>query len=206
MTDSSKKGLIKTLIIIGVIAGGFVATYFIICLAWNTNTPLTVVEGGSMEPTLYQGDLLFVKKPRNLGEIQNGSHTARTGDILIFQNPDQGFLVVHRVIDKKYSNSSGEWKWYFNTWGDTDPFPDDEDLYGLGGAGFYLPEDYIKGIMIGRIPWIGNIGIFLRDTGFGIFLIIIIIAYLVISSILESKSEKDTDNSTDSEKTEDESS
>lgn len=206
MTDSSKKGLIKTLIIIGVIAGGFVATYFIICLAWNTNTPLTVVEGRSMEPTLYQGDLLFVKKPRNLGEIQNGSHNARTGDILIFQHPHYGYLIVHRVIDKNYSNSSGEWKWYFNTQGDNDVYEDDEDLYELGGDGFHLPEEYVKGIMIGRIPWIGNIGIFLRDSGIGILFIIIIIAYLVISSIYESKSEKDADISADSEKTEDESS
>ena len=204
MTDSSKKGLIKTLIIIGVIAGGFVATYFIICLAWNTNTPLTVVEGDSMEPTLYQGDLLFVKKPRNLGEIQNGSHTARTGEILIFQHPNQEFLVVHRVINKTYSNSSGEWKWYFDTRGDNDDDKDSIDLYQLGGA--LLPEDYVKGIMIGRIPWIGNIGIFLRDSGIGIILIIIIIAYLVISSIFESKSEKAAKNSADNEKTEDESS
>ncbi len=186
MTQSSKKGLIKALIVIGVIAGIFIGTYFLICFLWNTNTPFTVVEGTSMEPTLYEGDLLFVKKPKNLGEIQNGSHTARTGDILIYEHPHLEFLIVHRVIDKYYNDS--EQIWYFNTQGDNDNLPDNSDIYGLNGG--YLPENYIKGVMIGKIPWIGNIGIFLRDTGVGIFLIIIIIAYLLISSIFESKSEK----------------
>ena len=147
-----------------------------------------------MEPTLYEGDLLFVKKPRDLSEIQNGSHTARTGDILIFHSPAQGILIVHRVIDKNYSNG----KWYFNTQGDNDGTPDNLDLYGFGGD--YLPEDYIKGIMIGSIPWIGNIGIFLRDSGLAIFLIIIILAYLIISTVFESKSEEPAKDSTDNKK------
>ena len=146
-----------------------------------------------METTLYEGDLLFVKKPRNLADIQNGSHTAKTGDILIFYSTYHDFLVVHGVIDKNYSNG----KWYFNTQGDNDGSPDNVDLYNYGGD--YLPEDYVKGIMIGRIPWIGNIGIFLRDSGLAIFLIIIILAYLIISTVFESKSEETSEDSDDKE-------
>jgi signal peptidase I len=193
-SESKKRNIIKTVVLIAIIAGSVVGSYFLICLLWNTNTPLTVVEGTSMIPTLREGDLLFVKKPRNLADIQNGSHTAKTGDILIFYAPAQGFLVVHRVIDKKYEGGM----WYFNTQGDNDGTPDNIDLYGFGGN--YLPETYVKGVKIGRIPWIGNIGLFLRDTGFGIFLIIIILAYLIISTIYESKSEKKTDDEEKAEK------
>jgi signal peptidase I len=186
MPESKKKNIIKTIIVIGLIIGGFVGTYFITCLLWNTDTPLTVVDGTSMIPTLSEGDLIFVQKPRNLGDIQNGSHSLKTGDILIFYSSNLGFLVIHRVIDKKFESG----KWYFNTQGDNDPTPDNADIYGFGGG--YLPEDYVKGIMIGRIPWIGNIGLFLRNSGIGIFLIVIILAYLIISTIFESKSDKST--------------
>ena len=186
MTESRKKSVIKTLIVIGIIVGSLVGSFFIICAVWNTDTPITVVEGNSMIPTLSDGDIIFLQKPQNLGDIQNGSHTGRTGDILVFYAPLQGFLVIHRVIYKEFKDG----KWYFNTQGDKDgEGPDNLDLYGFPGNG-YLPEDYIKGVMIGRIPWIGNIGIFLRDSGIGIFLIIIILAYLLISSFFDSKSSK----------------
>ncbi|MHA1649010.1 MAG: signal peptidase I [Candidatus Helarchaeota archaeon] len=178
-----KNGLsrtIKAIIIIGIIAGSVAGSYFLICLLWNTNTPITVVQGSSMEPTLYQGDLLFVKKPRDMGDIQSGSHTERTGDILIYLSPIKGYLIVHRVINKKCENGT----WYFQTQGDNNPSTDNGILY----PGDWLPEQYVRGVMIGRIPWIGNIGIFLRDSGLGIFLIIIILAYLIISTIYKSES------------------
>ncbi len=196
MKDSRKKNILKTVLIIGIIAGSILGSYGLICLLWNTDTPITVVEGTSMETTLYEGDILFVKKPRDLGTIQNGSHTAKTGDILVFYSPVMKFLVVHRVIDKNYSNG----KWYFNTQGDNDVTPDNLDphIYGFGGG--YLPEDYIKGIVIGSIPWIGNIGIFLRDSGIAIFLIIIILGYLIISTIFEPKSKEAPEDSDTSEK------
>lgn len=182
MKEKSKNKILKTVIIIVIIVGSLIGTYFIICLIWNTDTPFTVVEGNSMEPTLYQGDLLFVSKPKDLGDIENGSHSERTGDILIFFSSIKHFLIVHRVIDKKYENGT----WYFSTQGDNNPSSDNGVLY-LDG---WLHERYVKGIMIGMIPWIGNIGIFLRDSGFGIFLIILILAYLIISTLLEKPSEK----------------
>ncbi|MDD1779234.1 MAG: signal peptidase I [Candidatus Helarchaeota archaeon] len=185
MTESRKKSIIKTLIIIGIIVGGLVGGFFILCAACNTDTPITVVEGNSMIPTLSQGDIIFLQKPRDLGDVQNGSHTEKTGDILVYYSSYLGFLVIHRVIDKKFENGT----WYFNTQGDNDDLPDNQDIYHLPGDA-YLPEDYVKGVMIGRIPWIGNIGIFLRDSGIGIFLIVIILAYLIISSFFDSKSSK----------------
>ncbi|MHA1264063.1 MAG: signal peptidase I [Candidatus Helarchaeota archaeon] len=185
MVKSSKRNIFMTLLIIGIIGGGLLGTYGIICLLWNTDTPITVVEGSSMQPTLYQGDLIFVQKPFDLGTIKNGS---TDGDILIYFSPLYQFLIIHRVIDKYYNSSDS--KWYFNTQGDNDGTPDNLDAYGLGGK--YLPEDYVKGIMIGRIPWIGNVGIFLRDSGLAIFLIIIIIAYLLISTLFEAKSPETT--------------
>ncbi|MHA1129652.1 MAG: signal peptidase I [Candidatus Helarchaeota archaeon] len=180
----SEKGLSntwKSIIIIAIIVGSVIGSYFVIRILWNTITPITVVQGTSMEPTLYQGDLLFVKKPRNLGDIEVGFHSNRTGDILIYYSPIRKELIVHRVVDMKLENGT----WYFATWGDNNPSRDDNMLY----PGNWLSEEYVRGIMIGRIPWIGNIGIFLRDSGLGIFLIIIILGYLLISTIFEPKVE-----------------
>ncbi len=190
MKKENKK-ILKALAVILIIAGSLVGTYFLICFLWNTDSPITVVEGESMEPTLYQGDLLFVLKPRDLGDIQNGSHSERTGDILIYYSPIKHFLIVHRVIDKKFESGI----WYFSTQGDHNSYTDNDVLYDD-----WLSEENVKGIMIGRIPWIGNIGIFLRDSGIGIFLIIIILAYIIISTIFENKSKEST--ATSEEKTE----
>ncbi|MFX1296004.1 MAG: signal peptidase I [Promethearchaeota archaeon] len=195
MKKSGISSLIKTLIIIGIIVGSLVGSYFITCLLWNTNSPITVVQGRSMEPTLYEGDLLFVKKPRDLVNIKNGSHTERTGDILIFFSPYKKFLIVHRVVNKKYENGS----WYFSTQGDNNDYTDNGILY----SGDWLHESYVKGVAIGCIPWIGNIGIFLRDSGLGIFLIIIILAYILISTLFESKSEEKSEKIKDDEKIDD---
>ena len=185
---------VKGIIIIAIIAGSVIGSYFLIRLLWNTTTPITVVQGTSMEPTLYQGDLLFVKKPRDLGAIEVGFHSNRTGDILIYYSPIRKQLIVHRVVDMKLENGT----WYFSTWGDNNPSSDDNILY----SGHWLSEDYVRGIMIGRIPWIGNIGIFLRDSGLGIFLIIIILGYLIISTVFESKSEEKDEKSENSSDTE----
>lgn len=45
-----------------------------------------VVQSGSMEPTLYKGDLLFVKAQDDYG----------VGDIVVYQS--EGILVVHRIV------------------------------------------------------------------------------------------------------------
>ena len=46
-----------------------------------------VVQSGSMEPTFYKGDLIFVKEQDEYD----------VGDIVVYQS--DGFLVVHRIID-----------------------------------------------------------------------------------------------------------
>ena len=46
-----------------------------------------VVQSGSMEPTFYKGDLLFVKE----------KDTYKVGDIVVYQS--DGILVVHRIIE-----------------------------------------------------------------------------------------------------------
>lgn len=45
-----------------------------------------VVQSGSMEPTLYKGDLLFVKEQSDYS----------VGDIVVYQS--EGILVVHRIV------------------------------------------------------------------------------------------------------------
>ena len=63
-------------------------------MIWNvlklslfTESPVVVVLSGSMEPSMYRGDILFLHKNT---PIENG-------DIIVYTVPDEGIPIVHRV-------------------------------------------------------------------------------------------------------------
>ncbi|MFX1257608.1 MAG: signal peptidase I [Promethearchaeota archaeon] len=151
--------------------------YFILQIALNTKTPLAVVQTGSMEPTLYKGDLIILtgKDPE---DIKEGSRSDKDGDIIVYDPSGLGDIeeddpYVHRVIDKWKENG----KWYFLTKGDANS-KDDEELFNI-----IVPEDHILGVVCARIPYVGWFKIFLTDTGLFIPLIIILTIPLIISII-----------------------
>jgi signal peptidase I len=127
-----------------------------------------------MEPTIYRGDVLFVKNVPP-GEIATGDHLARTGDIIIYETSGLWLFpisepVVHRVVNKTYTSG----KWYFTTQGDnvyTNPNPDS----------YPVPEDKVYGKVVAIIPKIGNVKLFLDDTGLAIPLLGFLAILLVIS-------------------------
>nr|ACK37608.1 putative signal peptidase I family protein [Kahliella matisi] len=54
----------------------------------NTESPVVVVLSGSMEPSYYRGDILFLMRKEKI----------ETGDIIVYQIENEAIPIVHRVI------------------------------------------------------------------------------------------------------------
>jgi len=198
-TEKEKKPVPRKKIIIAVVMisiaflGSFLV-YFILQISFNTETPIVVVVSGSMEPQIHEGDMLFVMgiEPEN---IKSGTIEDKTGDIIVF-NAQWPFApldpIVHRVINKYQEGDT----WYFETKGDANAIPDRDRV----------SEDDIIGVVVGGIPYIGWVKIFLTESGLLIPLLVIISALLIISIVRDiykgdddDQDEKDRDEPENSE-------
>ncbi len=137
-----------------------VGTLFVIVLAaWKlmSSTPLIVVEGVSMLPTLYTGDIVVVYKP--------SPEEIKTGDIVVYKSPIHNKLVIHRII-KIVKCESG---YCFITKGDNNLRADNE--IGLQPS-YGIDYEHIVGVVLGirvgdatapiRIPYLGLLTILFR--------------------------------------------
>jgi len=170
---ASRKKIIIAVVMISIAFFGSFLVYFILQISFNTESPIVVVVSGSMEPQIHKGDLLFVMG-REPEDIKNGTIIDKDGDIIVFNA--QGLWptapldpIVHRVIDKYQVGDT----WYFRTKGDANSIPDAAPI----------PESRIIGVVIGGIPYIGWVKIFLTESGLLIPLLVIISALLIISIV-----------------------
>jgi signal peptidase I len=124
--------------------------------------------------TLHVGDLIIVQgvNPADLNANYPNS------DIIVFHrpgNPDE--LIVHRIVAEEVVNGTI----YFYTKGDGNPTdrwpnpiqPSEYDPWGK------VPEDQVVGKVVMRIPWLGHIVLFMRNS-LGLPLVIALIILLVI--------------------------
>ena len=169
---SHKKIIIAAVMICIAFFGSFLV-YFGLQVALNTEAPIVIVVSGSMEPSIREGDLLFVMGT-NPEDIKNGTAEDKNGDVIVFDArglwagaPEEP--IVHRVVDKYLVGDT----WYFRTKGDANWLPDQA----------LVPESRIIGVVIGGIPYIGWVKIFLTESGLLIPLLVIVSAILVISII-----------------------
>jgi len=167
-----KKIIIAVVMIVIAFFGSFLV-YFILQISFNTESPIVVVISDSMEPTIHKGDLLFVMGI-DAEKIKNGTAEDQDGDVIVFDARGLWFNapqepIVHRVIDK-YNISD---TWYFRTKGDANSLPD----------GAPVPESRIIGVVVGGIPYIGWVKIFLTDSGLLIPLLVVISALLIYSIV-----------------------
>jgi len=134
-------------------------------LALHTEYPVLVVVSGSMVPTLERGDLIVVRGV-DPGEIA-------VGTIIVFHSPrDYETLIVHRVYGLEQKGD----QIYFRTKGDYNPRPDD----------WTIAADYVVGVFIARIPYVGVVVMRLREP-FGMSVIVILILVLVIYMFIEAR-------------------
>lgn len=169
----------------------------ILKLLLHTDYPLVVVSSESMVPTINKGDILIIKW-KDPAEIVAGSHTEKTGDVLLYDtnglwDRPADYPVVHRVVGKEYDNVTGEYT--FITQGDansyTDPpsYPDRE---------IPIPEGNVIGVVSGRIPKLGWIKIGMEGLpGFSMLFLIglgVLLIVSIISEIINPKKEESEQN------------
>jgi signal peptidase I len=190
-----KNEYIQTATIIGLIILIFFGFWYGLTLSLNNPNPIVVVPTGSMcipydgacdgwshpfARTLHVGDLLVLQgvNPKDLNTNYPNS------DIIVFHKPGgtPDELIVHRIVEAEEVNG----KLYFRTKGDGNPStkwpntpqPDEYDPWArppeLG-----VSEDLVVGKVIMRIPWVGNVVLFMR-TPEGLVVVAVLIALLVI--------------------------
>jgi signal peptidase I len=186
-----KNEYFQTVVVIGLIALAVFGFWFGSQVVLNTSYPALAVVSGSMcvlcdgacdgwshpfERTLHIGDLIIVQgvDPRELNADYSDS------DIIVFQDPtDPTELIVHRIIAKQEINGT----LYFKTKGDGNgnawPSTPEHGMDNWSGYPNGVPQSLVVGKIIMRIPWLGHLVLFMRNS-FGIPLVIGIILLLVI--------------------------
>ena len=159
-SETLKSEFTKTailLVIVAICVGGF---WLALRAALRTEFPLHAVVSESMVPTLQVGDLLVVQGVVNASRINAASET---GDVIVFRKPtDPSEFIVHRTVDKIYRGES----WFFKTKGDNN----------LGSDPWEVPENYVIGRVVGRVPLLGYLKIYLGSPwGIALFIILILI-------------------------------
>ncbi len=185
----------QTAVIIGLIVAIVLVFFYGSQLVLNTQYPTLTVETGSMcipydgscdgwthpfTRTLHVGDLLIIQGV----DAADLNTNYPDSDVIVFHepgNPDR--LIVHRIAAVQNINGT----LYFQTKGDGnggtnyrwpsippvseyDPWP--------GGQG--VSQDLIVGKVIGRVPWVGLITLFMRQNPFGLPIVIALIILLVV--------------------------
>jgi len=149
---------------------GIFAFWFGVRAALRTDYPLLVVASTSMLPTLDVSDIIIVQGTKAL-EIRAAPELE--GDIIVFHKPyDWDTRIVHRAINMV----SHDGVWYFQTRGDNRLTNSGADYWsGPPGTTWegMVSEKLLVGKVIGVIPLIGNVPLFVR-TPLGMVLIILL--------------------------------
>ena len=181
-----KNEWVKTGIMLAIVLIAFFGFWFGLRFSMGTEYPLLAVASESMVPTLNVGDLIVVHGVANASGIYANPVN---GDIIIFNTyiPNMGpnlwpgrapELIVHRAISKTvtYDNYVGKNVTYITTKGDHNPTEDRWPGTSFDG----VPEYYVVGKVVGTVPQIGNVPLFIRTpTGIITVLILIIIVVMV---------------------------
>lgn len=141
----------------GVIVAGAVMIWNFLKLVTLTESPIVVVLSGSMEPSMYRGDILLLHKRT----------TIENGDIIVYNLPGEGIPIVHRIILKQKADGASTYKYL--TKGDNN-YGDDRPLYGRGS--YYINEDQVVGKVAGILPYGGYFTIILNDYPMAKFLML----------------------------------
>jgi signal peptidase I len=187
-----KNEYVQTAIVIGLIALAVFGFWYGSQAVLNTQYPALAVVSGSMcvpyngacdgwthpfSHTLHIGDLIIVQgvDPQDLNADYPDS------DIIIFHKPsDPDELIVHRIVAVEERNGV----LYFYTKGDGNgynkwPATPERSEYDPWNSGHGVPEDLVVGKAIMRIPWIGHIVLFMRNS-VGLPIVIVLIILIVI--------------------------
>jgi len=154
-------------------------------LALRTEYPLLAVASGSMIPTLQVGDLIVVHGVMDPSEITAAPNP--NGTMIVFHRPGYprggGFLfyagdelIVHRVIARVEDGGT----WYFQTKGDNNNSPDWWGNTPPDTFNGMVSSKLLVGRVVGVVPWVGNIPLFVRTPlGFALFIFLFLLILLI---------------------------
>jgi signal peptidase I len=187
-----KNDYVQTAVVIGLIALAVFGFWYGSQAVLNTPYPALAVVSGSMcipydgacdgwthpfDHTLHIGDLIIVQgvNPEDLNTNYPDS------DIIVFHkpsNPDE--LIVHRIVAVDERNGT----LYFYTKGDGNgfdkwPATPQTTEYDPWNNGRGVPENLVVGREVMRIPWIGHIVLFMRNS-IGLPIVVALIILIVI--------------------------
>ena len=172
----------KTILLAVIVIGGVMVFWLGVRVALGTEYPLLTVASGSMVPTLYRGDLIVVQGISNFSEVKAGPWKSPTeGDVIIFRRPapyNDGELIVHRAVSK---SKDADGLWYFKTQGDANTYGPDP---------WKIPESLVVGRVIAKVPWLGYVPLLMRETPYGILLIIVLILIIIFTEFIPVLSKK----------------
>jgi signal peptidase I len=143
--------------------------YVTFALAMGTTTPLVVVTSGSMETTLYQGDLLAIQS--------RGEDQIHVDDVIVFWadwHPETP--IVHRVVE--IIEDVGR---EFITRGDNNPRNDE---------GTRTIVD-ILGVVVGVVPLLGHVSFFLQTNEGKVATVVVIALVLILPEVYERRRKRD---------------
>jgi len=188
--------IVMILIIVGIVFGFWYGTRFVL----NTDYPMLAVASGSMcmqpgnicdgwshpfDRTLHVGDLIIVQGVR-AEDIYAApfNETGRSGDIIVFHQSYGDELIVHRAVDKRVdSNGLLEIK-------------QEGDGNGVG-SGSWINSNLIIGRVVMRVPWIGHLALYMRNSTGILLIAALIIILIVVEFILPLVTGKKTENDVD---------
>jgi signal peptidase I len=197
-----KNEYVKTLIAIGLVVVVVLGGYFVLGVALGTDTPIRVVESGSMcttvggcdgfsdvfTHTLHIGDLIIIQKINPTDYNVNYPNS----DIIVYQNPElSGSLgatpIVHRIAARYEVNGT----YYFQTKGDGNGIhwpanitSGEYDSKTLWASGQGTSQDHVLGRVVMRIPYIGWTTLLMRNTFWALPIVIALIFILVIAEFV----------------------
>ncbi|MDH7563465.1 MAG: signal peptidase I [Candidatus Bathyarchaeota archaeon] len=177
-----KNEYVQTVIMIVAIIAIVVSVWYVAQALLRTQYPALAVASGSMcklpgpqcdgwghpfEKTLHVGDLIIVQ-----GVSPEEIHAAPEpeGDVIIYQRSSGGSseLIVHRAI-RKYTVGN---QTFIVTKGDGNSAEDSP-----------ISGEQVIGKVVMRIPWVGHLALFMRNSS-GVFIIILFIIILVVVEII----------------------
>jgi signal peptidase len=165
-----KRDYVQSILMIAVVILAVFLFWYGLRFAYNIENPLLAVASGSMEPVLYEGDLILVEGIQNFSDIHAAPKEDEIpGDIVVYQRRDK--MIVHRVIDMEYVN--GEWVFTFlgDANGDTrDPTVNEDQIIGRY-TGF-------------KIPLLGHIALAFSDFTVKVAFVAVWIALLVVIEVV----------------------
>ncbi|MFQ6068813.1 MAG: S26 family signal peptidase [Candidatus Bathyarchaeia archaeon] len=200
-----KNDYIQTIILAIILFVGVFAFWFGLRLAFQSDFPLLAVASGSMEPNLYRGDLIIVQGISDFSELHvglytfpNGTLNPNPGEAVVYYHPEsdrpppiylpiagtEAHLIVHRAVEK---NQLENGTWEFETKGDAS-WGSSYDPWGP------IRQDLIVGKVVGKVPWLGHIPLFMHENPISATLIIgfLFVVLIIVDFVFPEKEDEKT--------------